>query len=227
MPTFDPPVFIKPTDPKGDVIVFAKAPELEISDTAAGLARFGGQWRSPSYLRAYVRAADVLVEHGARAGTLDDIALPAFYMQRHALELLVKRLLSWVYEYAEATNDPSFPTKSAAKAFKSSHNIQKLLRDLASSCQHFGFAPPPDELSSLAREFSSIEKSETWARYEMSETKDNIILHHMQEEVVLPLVQIQKRLEAVTLNTLHKLDGTEAYEDELYYAWRGATEQDA
>lgn len=102
MTRFDRLIFLKPTHPKGDVIVFGKGTELELADAACGVARFGGDWRIPSYFRAYLRAADVLVSHGVQGNSLDEIGLPAFYIQRHALKLLVKRLLSWVYEYAQA-----------------------------------------------------------------------------------------------------------------------------
>ncbi len=101
MTQFEEPAFFKPTHPKGDVIVFGTSPELEIEDSKSGLARFGGFWRAPDYLTAYVRSAEILIEHAAKTNALDDIALPAFYMQRHALELLIKRLLSWLYEAAE------------------------------------------------------------------------------------------------------------------------------
>lgn len=118
MVVFDPPIYIKPAHPKGDVIVFGKAPELEHADVANGVARFGGQWRSPSYIQAYFRAADVLVNHGVSTNTLDDIGLPAFYMQRHTLELLIKRLLSWVYEYADAVGNKEVPSNNQRSRFK-------------------------------------------------------------------------------------------------------------
>lgn len=223
MTTFDPPIYVKPANPKGDVIVFGKAPELELADAVCGVARFGGDWRAPSYFRAYLRAADVLVNHGVQTNTLDDIGLPAFYMQRHALELLVKRLLSWVYEYAQAIGDDAFLTNGKLKAFKTSHNIPKLLDHLRSACSHFGFAEPPNELSSLVTEMVSFEKSETWARYERSESKESGVLQHVKEEVVLPLVAMQQKLEDVAANVLYRFDGTETYEEELYYSWLNVT----
>lgn len=223
MPTFDPPIYIKPTDPKGDVITFGKRPELELSDAASGIARFGGNWRAPSYLRAYLRAADVLVNHGMQTNTLDDIGLPAFYMLRHALELLTKRLLSWAYEYAEAIGNSTVPTKNRLRIFKKSHDIPKLLEHLTFACEHLGFSRPPEELAALVAEVASFEKSETWARYDHSESKD-IITHHLRDEVELPLVALQRKLEDVAAKVLVRFDGTDAYEDELYWAWRSASD---
>lgn len=223
MITFDPPIYIKPAHPKGDVIVFGKSPELELADAANGIARFGGAWRSPSYFQAYLRAADILVSHGAATNTLDDIGLPAFYLQRHALELLVKRFLSWVYEYAEITGNNEVPNKDQRERFKRSHCTSKLLEDLRSTCRHHGFSEPPEELGALVKEIESFEASETWARYESSESKKHGVLHHLKDEAVVPLVALQKKLEAVATNLAFRFDGAESYENELYYAWSDAT----
>lgn len=226
MMKFEPPIYLKPTHPKGDVIVFGKDPVLESADAASGVARFGGNWRAPCYFRAYLRAADVLVNHGVQSNSLDEIGLPAFYMQRHALELLVKRLLSWVYEYAEVIGDAVALSNGMKKRFKSSHDIPKLLRDLREVCNHFGFSVPPKELGNLVDLVVSFEKSETWARYEKSESKVDGIIYHVKEEVVLPLVELQEKLEAVAATILYRFDGTETYEDELYYSWKNATDAD-
>lgn len=224
MAVFNPPIYIKPVHPKGDVIVFGNPPELELADAANGIARFGGAWRSPSYFQAYLRAADVLVSHGAATDTLDDIGLPTFYMQRHALELLIKRFLSWVYEYAEAIGNKAVPTNNQRKRFKNSHCISKLLEDLRNTCRYYGFSEPPEELGALVKEVESFEASETWARYESSESKNHGVLHHLKDEAVVPLVALQKKLEAVASNSAFRFDGTEAYENELYYAWSDATD---
>lgn len=82
MVKFDPPIYITPSNPLGDVIIFGKGPDLEASDHEKGLARIGGQFRTPNYMMAYLRAAHTLVSDGLNSNTLDDICLPAFYMQR-------------------------------------------------------------------------------------------------------------------------------------------------
>jgi hypothetical protein len=170
MALFDEPAFIKPTHPKGDVIVFGKSPDLEIADAKSGVARFGGLWRTPSYFAAYVRSAEILIEHAAQNNTLDDIALPAFYMQRHALELLIKRLLSWIYEAAEYRSELGqasawAPSARQTKASRRSHNLTRLLDDLRSSSKASGFPELSSELGELVQ--------------------------HIAEEVVLPLVEFQ------------------------------------
>lgn len=224
MSQFEEPAFVKPTHPKGDVIVFGKSPELEIEDAKSGLARFGGFWRTPSYFTAYVRSADILIEHAAKTNALDDIALPAFYMQRHALELLIKRLLSWLYEAAGYRSELGqastwAPSAQQKKAFKRSHNLTRLLNDLLSSSRASGFQDPPIELCELVRSIDELEKSETWSRYAVSETKDGTIVRHIDKEVVVPLVEFQRRLEFVASKIAYRFNGEDSYENELYYEW--------
>ncbi|MGH8551097.1 MAG: hypothetical protein ACRERU_21335, partial [Methylococcales bacterium] len=221
MTLFDEPAFIKPTHPKGDVIVFRRSPDLEIADTKNRVARFGGLWRTPSYFIAYVRSAEILIEHAAQHNTLDDIALPAFYMQRHTLELLIKRLLSWLYEAAEYRSElgqscPAMPSTHQRKNFKRSHNLSRLLNNLRVTSKAFGFPEPPDELAELVQRIGEFEKSDTWSRYEVSESKDGGIVHHIQKEIVLPLVDFQRRLELVVSKTAYQFNGHEAYENDLY-----------
>lgn len=227
MPIFDEPAFMKPLHPKGDVIVFGKSPDLEIADARNGVARFGGLWRTPSYFTAYVRSAGVLIEYATEQNILDDIALPAFYMQRHALELLIKRLLSWLYETAEyrakvGQSSPALPSAKQKKNFKRSHNLSVLLNDLRSTSKAAGFAEPPSELTELVQRFGELEKSDTWSRYSASERKDGEVIHHVDKEVVIPLVDFQRCLELVVSKTAYKFDGEDAYENELYFAWESA-----
>lgn len=227
MTIFDEPVFIKPTHPKGDVIVFGKSPELEIADAKNGVARFGGVWRTPSYFTAYVRSAEILIEHGKQHNILDDIALPAFYMQRHALELLIKRLLSWLYEAAEyraelGHSSPAVPSTTQKKRLKRSHNLLTLLNDLRSASSAYGFSDPPAELADLVQRLAEFEKSETWSRYSESESKDGCIIRHIEKEIIVPLVDFQRRLDLVVSKTTYQLNGEDIYENELYFAWESA-----
>lgn len=227
MGIFDKPVFIKPLDPKGDVLMFGKGPELELADANNGVARFGGDWRTPSYFFAYLRSARILIEHGVQNGTLDDIALPAFYMQRHAFELLAKRLLSWVYQLAEYRLElqrdcQPVLSKKQRERFDRSHKLSDLLRDLKSSCMRFGFREPPAELEQLAREIEKFEKSDTWARYERSKNEKDGVVLHVQDEVVLPLVDLQRQLEEVSSKVVYGFNGERRYENELYDHWLDA-----
>lgn len=220
---FGEPIFIKPTHPKGDVIVFGKSPDLVTADAKSGVARFGGQWRKPNYFTAYVQSAGILIQHAVQNNALDDIALPAFYMQRHALELLIKRLLSWLYEVAEYRSElgemsPGVPSKQQRESAKGSHNLKLLLANMLAASAASGFPDPPLELAELVQSISSFEMSNTWSRYEMSESNGEV-LRHTNDEVVLPLVDFQYRLELVVLKTTYRFDGGDSYENNLYYEW--------
>ncbi|MEX8499234.1 hypothetical protein [Leptothrix ochracea] len=198
---------------------------MELADVENGVARVGGQWRTPSYLMAYVRSADVLVSHGKATNTLDDIGIPAFYLQRHALELLVKRLISWVYQYADAKGNTTNPDKTQRDRLKNSHRISLLLEDLHINCRHHGFNEPPECLRVLVDEVESYESSSaTWARYESSKSKKQEIIHHLDNEVAIPIVVLQEKLEMTVAKLIIGFDGVDAYEDELYHAWADATE---
>ncbi len=227
MGIFDKPVFIKPLDPKGYVVMFGKGPELDLADPQNGVARFGGAWRAANYFYAYLRSAGILIEHGVQNGTLDDIALPAFYMQRHAFELLTKRLLSRVYELAEyrlELQPACQPVVSTGQRerFNRSHKLTELLRDLKSACRRLGFRQPPAELEQLAREIEKFEKSDTWARYERSTNEKDGVVLHVQDEVVLPLVDLQRQLEEVSSKVVYGFNGERRYENELHDHWLDA-----
>src|SRR4051794_18361146 len=66
--------------------------EQREQDCAVGVARIGGDpFNLPEY--PYTEAARVLVDHAAE-GDLASFAMPCVYLQRHALELILKGLWS-------------------------------------------------------------------------------------------------------------------------------------
>ncbi|MDO9043283.1 MAG: hypothetical protein Q7U64_13250 [Desulfocapsaceae bacterium] len=224
MVIFSTPFYVKQPDENNDVLVFGKSPEQRNEDSVNGISRFGGLWRAPSYFNSYLRSARILIDHGVKTNSLDDIGLPIFYMQRHATELLIKRLLSWLYEIAEfrtelGQNCQDIPSNQQKKNFKKSHDLSQLFKDLSKVSEHLGLAKPPSELGEWVMELAKYEKTETWARYNQSETRDHMVIRHVQDEIALPLVDLQRRFEQVILNIEHRLYGEETYENELYDEW--------
>jgi hypothetical protein len=220
----DRPIYIKQPNEDAEVIVFGKSPQIKIEDAENGIARFGGPLRSPSYLYAYFRSADILVNEGVRANCLDDVGLPIFYIQRHTIELLLKRLLSWMYEIAEFKAELGIetfgvPTGKQKWRFERSHKLGGLLRDLENSTKKLGFDAPPSELNNLVEYFTKIEKTDTWSRYEKSQTEDGQILKHMKDEVKLPVVDLQKCLAKVIILIMYNPGDEEVYEYPLYEEW--------
>jgi len=218
MRIFERELYVKPFNPDGDVIVFGKSPEQEAADLKDGIARFGGEGRHPSYLMAYVHAARTLINNGVSNHSLDDIGLPAFYLQRHALELLIKRLLSWAVEYAEAIHSNKIPCEQVSKDLNGSHKLGRLFTHLVCICQHLDFSLPPESIGLLIDKIQSYELSETWARYDKS--KNNT--QHVETEISLPIVSLQCELEAVIHQILIGFNGSDSYEAELYNAWADA-----
>jgi hypothetical protein len=224
MVIFDPPIYFKKPDENDDVLIFGKSPEQKFEDAKNGISRFGGTWRKPSYLHAYFRSADILLKQGNLENCLDDIGIPVFYIQRHTTELLIKMLLAWVYEIAELRtelriDDCMSLSNGQQKRFKSSHNLNALLDDLSSSTKKFGFRELPSVLFELVRTISEFEKTETWSRYDKSETNCGKLTNHVQTEVALPLVGIQRHLASAISKICYKLEIEDSYENTLHDEW--------
>lgn len=139
---FETPAYVKPSDPTGNTFVFAKSPEQTELDAKGGIARFGGIWRMPSYRIAYMKSARILIDHGRQHQCLDEVALPAFYMQRHSLELFIKGFLSLLYEFEQFNQRASHSgggtlSKSQLDRLDKSHSLQKLSGDLHRTSRHF------------------------------------------------------------------------------------------
>lgn len=62
-------------------------------DEQAGIVVFSGLG-DPDYHGSYAQAAELLEEVARARGALDAVALPLFFLQRHALELSLKELIS-------------------------------------------------------------------------------------------------------------------------------------
>lgn len=225
MNIFDQPAYLKPSDPEGDVTVFGKAPGQNEIDTRNGIARLGGFWRQPDYARAYLKSAGILVQHGQANGTLDDIALPTFYLQRHALELLVKGLLQQVYDIGEFCGSAEVPSGKQKDRLTGSHAIAKLVEDLKTSCHKLGLPAPPDELNVVAQMQRTFESTDTWARYATSTSKaaKTVTVHkHMEQEVELPILSLDEKLQAAFAKAKHLSVDDDTYDVRLHKHWENA-----
>lgn len=216
-----------------EVIVFGKGSDQTQKDSTLGIARFGGQWRQPSYQRAYLRAARVLLAESKRTNDLDQLGLPIFYLLRHSTELLIKGMLGMLYEIAEmreggqsaAANLTRIPSKNARERLHSSHDLAVLCRDLTKASTSLGFiAHLPDCLPRLVQEIGKHEMNPTWSRYSNSgrDGKTN----HSGVEVALPVVDLLGQLEAVVKNVAAdpSHDST-TLGGEIYFQWNCLMQQ--
>lgn len=227
MAIFEEPLLVPPTP--GLVMIGGKSADTTRSDLSAGVARIGGFWRHPSYVESYLFAASVLVEQGKTKGCLDEICLPAFYLQRHTTELLIKDILIWLTMISglrEKLNVSPFlisnPTE--LEPIKRSHKLGKLLDLSLSFCNTLELPSPPEELESLVTEMGEIETTDTWARYSSSTkpAKKNLPAEHkdhIKTEIVVPIVDFQNRLNSIAaLICSRSLDG-DSYLDDLQRIW--------
>lgn len=70
-----------------------KTPEQAAADRRDRVARVNGFLRQPNYLRSYAKASGMLLSAARDEDCYDDVGLPLFYLQRHAVELAIKAVL--------------------------------------------------------------------------------------------------------------------------------------
>jgi len=225
MAKFDEPFHVNLDTQK--VMIGGKSLEQTKSDLEAGVARIGGFWRHPNYFEAYLHSASLLIEQGRATGTLDEIGLPAFYLQRHAIELLLKGLLSWLTSISDLRNElgrsKQQPSDNLKDALRRSHNLKKLHGHILEFGNVLDVPLPPVDLGNLIADMGRLEITETWSRYRSSSEKSKggarVQVEHISEEILIPIVEIQERLDAIaTLVSAREAFG-ETYEDELHDIW--------
>lgn len=207
------------------VMVGGKSSEQTAADLASGLSRVGGFWRSPNYFESYLQAAQILIDQGQSAGSLDDIGLPAFYLQRHAAELLLKSVLGLILDILDLRNqlkDPAYkPDIEERSKELFGHVLPTLLDRVNSRVKNLDLPAPPPELDALISKLADIELTETWARYSTSRKrqKGSPTIAHQNDETVIPLVELQAGLVRVAeLVVFRELCGS-SYENELHSEW--------
>ncbi|WP_414931055.1 hypothetical protein [Vibrio europaeus] len=209
-------------EPKGnmDVIVFGKNKEQELEDIQNGISRFGGGFRQPSYSFAYFKSAKVLLENAVSNNELDELGLPIFYMVRHSFELNLKGLLGMAYEilkmrhelYGTERTEVDLPSGKQLKRFETSHELDKLYRDLVTTCKLMDVSIPTEVFDTVLESILRFEVAPTWSRYHSSNKG-----LHVADEVALPIVQIVNDLETLFSVVTYDTSGSvETIESVLY-----------
>jgi hypothetical protein len=221
---FGRPFRVKPIGQDTSIIIGAKSPEQADEDNRQGIARFGGEWRAPDYAQAYFQAAGAVVSRALEARTLDELGLPAFHLQRHAVELILKDLLRLTFQALDyrakrkgtARGDIS---NGARRRLDTSHALGLLLRDLEDAAAKLALCEPPDSLRALVSEIEKYETTLTWARYPQSKTHDKIVVH-VEEESAVPIVALQQRLAQAVRDTGYP--PKDGYGSVIYAEWADA-----
>lgn len=153
--------------------------------------------------------------------------MPVFLLQRHTVELLIKKLLSWCFEIADMRIqlDGSIgvrllaPPEEVKKRASRSHDLFALLRDLHSQMIALEQGRPPTSLDELVELVSRFEPDHTWSRYETSGPQKRT--QKTDAEVAVPLVQIQNDLDSVATEVLWSSESPEdTLEGQLYDDWQ-------
>lgn len=192
-----------------------------------GVARVGGHWAMPSIALSYLFAARSLIEVGKSQRRLNALALPAAFMQRHALELAFKDVIEtaehivrhgkWLDSLKEdsAANPPPITDDQII-----THNFARLLVLLRVGLTAVGFTLPDDfeiianrlatidnKEATRFRYLTTLERSEEKAPSEMKRFKR---LPHFEDITEIWLEDTQNELERLyeTHLSFQGFDGT-------------------
>lgn len=226
MVKLDKTIYVKPLDQDDEVLIFGKSPEQDERDHKDGVARLGGMWRTPSYTKAYLRAARLLLKEAREGRDLDQLALPIFYLHRHSLELFIKGLLGLLYDIADMQHrlyktpeiEAQLPNKAALKRLDSEHDLVRLYNDLDTASKKLGFNLPPKSIEEAVRLIGRYEIDPTWSRYPKPRGENSKA--YLVNEVVIPSVEMNEALERAVREAGFDMDTfPQTYEAELYHAW--------
>ncbi len=186
-------ITLKPSDQEDDILIFGKPKEQIAQDLENGISRFGGTFREPSYSKAYLKSARVLLNNAIEKNQLDEFGLPIFYMVRHATELKIKDILGMAYDvlkmrYELHNTESAFnelPSKKQLDRLKQSHDIGLLYGDLKRTGKTFDLIIPSSAFETVVELVKRYEVTPTWSRYSKSDKG-----LHVGKEVELPIVKL-------------------------------------
>jgi hypothetical protein len=219
----DPPIYISSSNQDDEVITFGKSPKQELEDHSNGVARLGGKWRQPNYAKAYLRSARILVSDAKEKQDLDQLAMPIFYLQRHAFELLLKSFLNQLHEIAELRGIGR--TLGQVKRLSESHELGKLSKDLKIITSILKIGKYSIDIDNLVQIINEYELTTTFSRYASSAKKGtDVVVSHLANETIIPIIDIQEKLESIFLKNCYQLDEIEeSLEAIIYYEWSSLT----
>jgi hypothetical protein len=163
-----------------------------------GKAKIGGIAQRPNLSLSYLLAARHVIE--SAQPHLSEVALPTAYLQRHAVEIELKDILSTARSIAQddawfellRTNEQAEPP--AVNPVPPDHNLLRLLKDAQEAVNAIGLNPLPMALAVMSTTLTTLEKSDpTRMRYLRSRKGDN----QFPSSEVLPIVEHQNELEAL------------------------------
>jgi hypothetical protein len=162
-----------------------------------GIARVGGRWAEPNLGLSYLLAARHVIEAGERDRQLNEVALPAAYLQRHALEVAIKDVTDRAYVLKHGTDrlaalktDPSATGGEIMKC-RFIHALNKVLDEMRNALAAIGYKVP-FEVATMVTRLGAAEADEpTRFRY-LTLKKGG---RSLEAEFILPVGETQDLLE--------------------------------
>jgi hypothetical protein len=131
---------------------------------ADGAVTIGGMFGQPDLARSYLLAARMTIDIAVSGNRLPDVALPVAYLQRHALELAIKDLLTAAYEIAAddawvtALAKDHSAERTTPEAVPTRHDLFFLLNRLRSALDAIGHGPVPPAIEQLVTRLHAKER---------------------------------------------------------------------
>lgn len=166
-------------------------------DRLAGKIKFGKGYGTREYPASYIAAARSVVDDALTARSLHFMAAPCLYLQRHALELLLKRILLVVLEIDSMQASLGAGTAVAVEKVPGTHDLLNLCARTAAALATRGLKLPT-ELPLLVREISEFEDGDpTRTRYDSGARGKGYENNSFPEWVSVPVLDWQTRLEGL------------------------------
>jgi hypothetical protein len=175
-------------------------------------ATLSGRWRRPHLGLSYLLAARHVIAAGQASSGLSDVALPAAYLQRHALEVELKWWLSVLCEISRSSqwldllrNDPNAdPPPEAPVPLTHSHLELCARLEAAVKVARWPDPMPPavrDVAEQVAREEADAPERYRYDRVKVSGSK--VLEDAFKKRTRLPIVETQHALEDVFRDVFH------------------------
>lgn len=140
------------------------------ADRRNGVARVGGTFWDARYARSYFRAADVLLGSKEVSESLNDFVLPLLYLQRHALEVLIKTAID-ACAYLADERIMFDSTAPPLKEAEFGHSLSKNFRILSEHLGQLGYDVPTGVVEVIAKIDAIEEEKPDRLRYSTVEEK--------------------------------------------------------
>lgn len=180
----------------GDILIFG----------GKGPAEIGGWMQTPNLSLSYLLGARYTLEGGIARDRLSEVALPAAHLQRHAVEVRLKEIISTArgidldYRWLELLEkDPNAKVPSFEEP-SDVHWFHLLVPEAENALKAIHFDALPDSLTQMCIKLANLDKREKTGK------PDHTRMRYLRtrkgeaqfpEVQVLPLIEHQNELEAI------------------------------